>query len=382
MEYKALLDTVDALYGRYLSVLEDITNLESPTESKEAVDAVGRYFETLAREKGWLVEKLPLETAGDPICITMNPDAPGAPVTFSGHIDTVQPFGLFGDPPARIADGKLYGPGVTDCKGGVVAAFLAMDALERRGFTARPVKLILQTDEEVGSRISEKKTVAFMCEKAAGSVAFLNTEPCNPDCATLTRKGIWQARITVEGKATHSAECHKGANAIAAAALMLLELEKFKDPEGLTCNCGCIEGGTVPNAVPARCSFTADFRFATKEQQLQAQEAVTALTENPGIPGCRSSFHVFNARPAMVFSQANTDLLDRMNAIYVRCGMSALKTKVGTGGSDAAYTTEAGIPTVDSLGILGNGIHSVREFAYCDSLAESAKRLALAAYFL
>jgi hypothetical protein len=85
-----------------------------------------------------------------------------------------------------------------------------------------------------------------------------------------------------------------------------------------------------------------------------------------------------------VLFQANsfTDLLDRMNAIYVRCGMSALKTKVGTGGSDAAYTTEAGIPTVDSLGILGNGMHSVREFAYCDSLAESAKRLALAAYFL
>jgi len=236
MEYKALLDTVDALCGRYLSVLEEVTDLESPTESKEAVDAVGRCFEDLAREKGWLVEKLPLETAGDPICITMNPQASGAPVTFSGHIDTVHPLGLFGHPPARREDGRLYGPGVADCKGGVVASFLAMDALERLGFTARPVKLILQTDEEVGSRISGKKTVEFLCQKAAGSVAFLNTEPCNSGCATLTRKGIWQARIPVEGRAAHSADCHQGANAIAAAALMLLELEKFKDPRGLTCN--------------------------------------------------------------------------------------------------------------------------------------------------
>lgn len=375
----AVLDTIDALFEEYMTVWEDVCNLESPTADKAGVDAVGSYFETLARKKGWAVEKLPLETAGDPICITLNPEAKAAPVTFSGHIDTVHPRGLFGNPPVRRDAEKIYGPGVTDCKGGVVASFLAMDALERCGFTARPVKLILQTDEETGSRNSGKKTVAFMCEKAKGSAAFLNTEPTGYGTAVLSRKGIWRVRLNVRGIAAHSAECHKGANAVAEAACKLLELEKMKDPQGLTCNCGVIEGGTVANTVAARCSFLADIRFATKEQYEQAVRTVNEVAETVHIPGCTCEVEQVSYRPAMALRQENVELLEKMNAIYRENGLPELQAKSGSGGSDAAYTTEAGIPTIDSIGVEGDSIHSVKEFARSASLAESAKRLAAVA---
>ena len=382
MECKTLLDTIDALDQQYMSVWEAVCNLESPTACKAGVDAVGDYFETLAREKGWKIEKLALETAGNPICITMNPDAPGAPVTFSGHIDTVHPVGLFGQPPVRLDEDKIYGPGVADCKGGAVASFLAMDALERCGFTARPVQLILQTDEETGSRNSGKKTVEFMCEKAKNAIAFFNTEPCSKDKATLSRKGIWRAKLNVTGKAAHSSDCMNGASAIAEAAHKLLKLEQMKDKAGLTCNCGVIEGGTVANTVAASCSFLADIRFATQEQYDQAVAMVNEVAQTVHIPGCSCQVEHISYRPPMPLEQRNIDLLARMNEIYEAAGLPVLAPNVGVGGSDAAYTTLAGIPTIDSIGVFGDSIHSVQEFAWSASLGEAAKRLAVAAYFL
>lgn len=382
MQCKNLFETIDALSGQYMDLWETVCNLESPTSDKDGVDAVGSHFEKLALEKGWQVEKLPLETAGDPICITLNAGAKAAPVALSGHIDTVHPVGLFGTPPVRREGDRICGPGVTDCKGGVVACFLAMDALERCGFTARPVQLILQTDEETGSRNSGKKTVAFMCEKAKNAVAFLNTEPSHYHGAVLYRKGIWRVRFHVTGRAAHSADCGNGANAIAEAAHKLLKLEEMKDPDGLTCNCGVIEGGTVANTVAARCSFLADIRFANQEQYEQAVSTVNLVAQTVHIPGCSCQVEQISYRPSMPLRQENVELLAKMNAIYEANGLPVLETKSGVGGSDAAYTTEAGIPTVDSIGVEGDQIHSVLEFARASSLAESAKRLAAVAYCL
>jgi hypothetical protein len=101
----------------------------------------------------------------------MNPKASLAPITYSGHMDTVHPHGIFGYPPVRIDEEKVYGPGVIDCKGGVVCGFLAMEALQNCGFTARPIQMLLQSDEECGSKISNKATVRYICEKAKDSLA-------------------------------------------------------------------------------------------------------------------------------------------------------------------------------------------------------------------
>lgn len=379
MTYQACFQAIEERTSSFIQFWSDVCNLESPTAHKAGVDAVGAYFIREAQKRGWQIEINRQAVSGDAICITMNPDAKGTPVALSGHMDTVHPVGCFGSPAVRIEGDKIYGPGVTDCKGGAVAAFLAMDALAARGYTERPIRLILQSDEETSSKGSNKQTVAFMCEKAQGCAAFLNTEGHKKDGLVLTRKGIIRFRLTVIGEAIHSSNCADGVggiNAIAEAAHKLLELEKMKDKEGLTCNCGLIEGGSAPNTVPASCSFVADIRFATSEQMEQAERTVRAVAAHAYLPGSRCEVELISRRIAMEKSDKNDALLDRINAIYAEARLPAARKLHSNGGSDAAYVTAAGIPCVDSIGVEGGRIHSREEFAYLPSLPAAAKRMA------
>ncbi len=380
MKCQALFDIIDSMQAQYLDFLEDVCNIESPTDYKEGVDAVGSYFLEKARKNGWKTEIFAQKTAGNVICITLNPEADLPAVSVSAHMDTVYPLGTFGTPAVRRDDNNMYGPGVMDCKGGAVAAFMAMDALSQCGFHARPVQLLLQSDEETGSATSQKSTITYICEKAKDSAAFLNLEGLSGSKAVLRRKGILRYRFTVCGKALHSSRCADGSNAIAEAAYKIIELEKMKDPNGLTCNCGVIEGGTKANTVAAFCTFTADIRYSTLEEEERAKQIVQNVADTVTVKGCTCEVQKVSDRPAMIFSEKNAALLERMNAIFMENGLPYLTPGAALGGSDAAYVTMYGIPCVDNLGPEGANIHSTDEYIRLDSLAESAKRIASVIY--
>ena len=373
-----LFETIDALYEEYLDVWEAVCNIESPTRHKEGVDAVGRFFADRARARGWQVEVFPQPVAGDVVCITLNPDAKAAPLALSGHMDTVHPLGSFGTPAVHREGGNIYGPGVDDCKGGIVAAFLAMDALDRCGFTARPVQLLLQSDEEFN--LSNKTTIATICEKAKDAVAFLNLEGHVAGTACVIRKGIATFTFTVTGQEAHASACAEaGANAILEAAHKIIQLETWKDPDGLTCNCGVICGGTAVNTVPGQCEFKANVRFATQEQLEWARAEAKRIADEVHVPGCTCVVEQTGGRLAMEDRARNWELLAKMNAIFEGCGLPVLTGCKRKGGSDAADVTAYGIPCVDSIGVEGGAIHSPKEYAVMKSLKESAKRLAAVA---
>ncbi|MBR4863747.1 MAG: M20/M25/M40 family metallo-hydrolase [Oscillospiraceae bacterium] len=380
MACEKIFETIESLYEEYVQIWEDISNIESPTSYKEGVDAVGKYIIALAEKKGWKVDICPQAVSGDAICITMNADATEAPVSLSGHLDTVQPLGSFGTPAVRKDAEKMYGPGVHDCKGGVVVALLTMDALARCGYNKRPVQLLLQTDEETGSRGSNKETIKWICKMAEGSVGFFNLEGHGVGKAGIERKGIARYEITVSGKQAHSGKCDDGANAIAQAAHMLLELEKFKDRKTLTCNCGTIVGGSTPNTVPGSCTFVADFRYSTQEDKDVAEEAVKKVTSTVYVEGCTASYKLMSYRVSMPLRQRNLDLLDKVNEILAKEGLVTLIPNKLTGGSDASDVSAAGIPVLDNLGICGGKSHSENEFAHLRSLASCAKQLSAIVY--
>ena len=79
----------------------------------------------------------------------------------------------------------------------------------------------------------------------------------------------------------------------------------------------------------------------------------------------------------MEITEKNQNLLKETNEVYAKYNIPVLKSGFAQGGSDAAYTTIAGIPTIDSIGIDGGRIHSTEEFMYLDSLKEAAKRVAV-----
>ena len=379
MKCEKLFEIIKSRAEEYVDVWEKFALIESPTEYKDGVDAAGEYIASLARELRFEVKKIPEEAVGDVVVITMNGESGEAPIVFSGHIDTVHPIGSFGNPAVKRKNGNIYGPGVMDCKGGVVAAFAAMHALRDAGFKDRPIKLILQTDEEKNSRPSMKDTIRIMLEESGNAVAFLNCESIIKNTAVLMRKGIIQFEFEVTGKAMHSSKCPSGISAVTEAAHKIIELEKMKDIDGLTCNCGLISGGTAENTVAEKCVFTADIRFSNDNELETARNTVYEVAKKSYVGGtCTVTERPY--RPAMVKTDKNLALLDKLNKIYSANCLPNLSARLSLGGSDAAYTTEAGIPTVDSIGVAGDYIHTVNEYAVISSLEEATQRLASAVY--
>lgn len=383
METIRVFEKIEELSEEYIGVWEDICNIESPTSLKEGVDKVGEYIINLSRSFGWSVEINRQEVSGNAVCITMNPDASGAPVCLSGHIDTVHPVGSFGSPAVRIdrAEGKVYGPGVVDCKGGVASSLLCMAALHKCGYTERPVKLILQSDEEVSSVTSGKSTVKFMADCAKGCVAFLNCEGHTRGKVTVERKGILRFILDITGKAAHSSRCYDGRSAIVEAAHKIIEIEEgggaeWKDKGGITCNCGVISGGTVANTVPEKCSILIDFRYKNASQKERIIKRITEIAERSYVEGTTCTLSLKSERVSMEKCEANDALFEKIREIFDKNGLIPVERSESTGGSDAADMTSYGIPAVDNLGTCGGNIHSTDEWAHLDSLEYSAKMLA------
>lgn len=382
MNAREVFDKIDALTEEYTALWKRICEIESPSEDKAGVDAVGACFLALGAARGWHCEVMENEVAGNAICLTMHPEAEGRPIVLSGHMDTVHPHGLFGYPAVRTEGDLIYGPGVCDCKGGLVAAALAMAALDDLGFCARPIRLILQSDEEVNSNLSERKTLDFMFEHAKDAVAFLNCEPPGaPDRITVERKGILRYEFAITGVAAHSSQCYKGKNAIAEAAHKILALEEWKDPDGITCSCGVIEGGDAPNTVAKSCRFVADIRYKEGDRE-RVIESVRKVAEHSSLGDTTCILTLKSERIPMGRCERNLSLFARVREILLSCNFPEPCAYAANGGADSADMTAAGIPTLDSLGTLGGRIHSADEYSYLSALPAAAKRLAAIALSL
>jgi glutamate carboxypeptidase len=235
----------------------------------------------------------------------------------------------------------------------------------------------------MGSRPSEKASINYICERALGARAFFNLEGGNGRSAVITRKGINTFTFTVEGKAGHASRCAtEGASAILEAAHKIIACEAFKDADGVTCSCGVISGGTVSNAIPEKCVFKADVRYVTMEQRTAVIRWMEEIAAVSTVPGTRTTVTYGRGRIPMEYTERNVRLLADINVIYEQNGLAPLEGVSSTGGSDAADVTASGIPCLDNLGVCGDRIHSVEEYCLLSSVSASAKRLALAAYYL
>lgn len=221
-----------------------------------------------------------------------------------------------------------------------------------------------------------------MIEKSKDAIAFFNLEQASPnnECV-LSRKSILRYQFNITGKAAHSSMCMDGISAVSEAAYKILELEKLKDRDGITCNCGTISGGTVANTVPENCSFVADFRCPEAEEK-NVIEIIEKISGTSYLGGTTCTVEKVSSRPGMPLEERNLLLLNQINEIFSQNGMPVFQYKRGNGGSDAAYITKAGIPCIDNLGVIGGNIHSVKESVDLPSILSSAKRMALCAMFL
>jgi glutamate carboxypeptidase len=297
----------------------------------------------------------------------------GKPVLLLGHFDTVWSMGTLAGMPFRIAAGRAYGPGVYDMKAGIAMMIFALRALQAAGNKRRPVTVLLDTDEEVGSVTGRPviEATAKECE------AVLVLEPSQGPQGHLktSRKGVGDVTIRVRGRASHAGvDFEKGRSAIVELARQLLEIVKFTDPSrGITVNPGVIQGGTRSNVVAAEAWAEVDLRVVHAADAAMLEQKFAALRTFD--PDCSIEITGGINRPPMERTEATVRLLGIVQELARGIGMTLDESSTG-GGSDGNFTSALGIPTLDGLGALGEGAHAAHESIVIQELPQRTAILA------
>ena len=257
MSITRLLEAVRHRQPRLVARLRELVEIESPSDDPAAVNRAADLVEGWVRALGGSVLRHPGGSFGDVVEARFpGSDRAGKPVLLLGHLDTVWPMGTLATMPWREVRGedglRLMGPGVVDMKAGVVMALEAIAAVkEASGGLSRPVTLLLNPDEEVGSHVSRPHTERLARESSAVFVL----EPAQGLAYKTARKGVGHIELTVEGVAAHAGvDYAAGHSAVLEMARLLVEVCGWTDLRaGRTVNAGVVSGGTRSNVVAAHC---------------------------------------------------------------------------------------------------------------------------------
>ena len=350
--------------------LERLIALESPTSCKPAVDALGAALAEELSALGGAVEVIPKAEVGDVLRARWNAGEGG--IVIMSHMDTVWDVGTVAGRPTRIEGDCLYGVGAMDMKGGIVIALWALRALRALElFPEGPITYLLNSDEETGSRHSAAE---IETEALAHNVVFV-TEPPQDGAYKTQRKGVSQYTITATGRAAHSGADHEhGVNAIEEIAHQVIAVEAMTDYDiGTTANVGVISGGTRPNVVPAEARIEINVRAWTKVNQAAIHEQMMNL--KAAHPEAEIVVEGGVGVPPMERSPEIAALFKRAQALAAEMGIALEEGKTG-GGSDGNKTAALGVPTLDGMGMVGEGGHAVNEYGEISSLPERAAIMA------
>lgn len=348
---------------------------ESPTWD---ADAVNRMMDIVAYDlaaMGAQVERIAgrMGFGGSVRARLPHPDQGRVPgILIAGHMDTVHPIGTLDVLPFKREGDICYGPGLMDMKGGNYISLEALRQLMRAGIeTPLPVTVLFTPDEEVGT----PSTRDLIEAEAARHAYVLIPEPGHDDGGvTIGRYAIARFNLRTVGAPSHAgARLKDGKSAIAAMARRIVEIEDMTGPD-CTFSVGVIHGGKWVNCVSSVCDAEA-LSMAKKQEDLddgvarmlalqgeqngvafQVTRGVTRPVWRPDTPGTAKIFEV-------------------AKNIAKELGFE-MKGRSQGGGSDANFTGALGIPTLDSLGVRGDGLHTLNEHIQIDSLSERARLMA------
>lgn len=317
---------------------------------------------------------------------------PGPLFLWNSHLDvvpvgeesawTVPPFG------GVVRDGKLYGRGSCDVKGGVAAQLVAAAALARSGVPLQGTLVVTEVaDEEVGGLFGAKR-IAERTDLRPDAV--LVAEPTNNRICIGERGGVG-IRVTVYGRTAHGALPWEGVNAIEGMAQVINALREELWPRlaarrhpyfaPASATISLIEGGVKTNVVPDRCSIYIDRRLIPGENPDTAVDEVREVAERAiqTVPGLRVSVEPaaeWPGRPA-ILQPEDTPLVRTMVAVNDYLGLDSSLTGFSMG-TDGRFFAARGYPTV----IYGPGdpavAHQPDEWVSVDELLQCARAYALA----
>lgn len=356
-------------------LLIELVSYETPTRDKAHVDRLGNFIEAQFRQLGAAsIERFPQSEVGDQLLAKWNEKAPGKPIMFLIHTDTVWPLGTLAERPIRIdEDGRLFGPGAIDMKGGITIVLSALRGLCERGeLPDRPIWVLMTTDEEVGSIYS--KPIIETIAPQAGLVLVM--EPATIDEALKTsRKGIATYKLSIEGLPSHAGNApEKGINAIMEFAQQAIKINGFNDlKRGTSVSVTVVHGGSATNVIPAHVEAFIDTRAITVSAYQDIHERMMSLI--PFIPGAKIRVEKINGHQPMERNAQMQRDFAQCKAIGERYGLTVREDTSG-GASDGNTVAALGIPVLDGLGPQGDGLHALNEHVVLNSLPRRSTLIA------
>ncbi len=296
----------------------------------------------------------------------------GEGLMLNGHMDTV-PIGDSKqwnyNPYGQLSNGRLYGRGASDMKGGI-AAMLSALSNSKLGSAKRRLAISFVADEEVafaGSLLLLKEHKGFFDGVKYGIIG----EPTDMKIE-IAQKGIVDMTICFRGKAAHGSKPWLGVNAIQKAAIFVTEYAKLADDFGIkddvlgkgTVNIGTINGGTAINVVPDSCTITVDRRIVPGETATLASRQISSLLRRLGI---RASVKIRSARPPFRINMDSKILKLLKEAHNSRLGGSAGYTEA------ELYKSYAGIDSVVFSPGVNAVIHKSNEYIRVADLNAASK---------
>ncbi|MBS8259535.1 M20/M25/M40 family metallo-hydrolase [Roseibium polysiphoniae] len=359
--------------GQILAGLKPWVECESPTYDAAAVDRMMDLATYDLVAAGATIERIPGRMGfGGSVRATFPHKSAGVPgILISGHLDTVHPVGTLDVLPWRIDGNKCYGPGVMDMKAG---NYLAIDAIRKLGLTGHetplPITVLFTPDEEVGTP-STRELIEMEARK---NKYVLVPEPASADGGAVTgRYAIARFHLKAKGKPSHASwALEDGRSAIAAMARKILQVEALTTPD-CTFSVGVVKGGQWVNCVSSLCEAEV-LSMAKRQADLDdGVERMLALSEEAG--GVVFEVTQSVTRPVWEPSSQTLAMYDLARDVAKEIGFDLTHGSAG-GGSDGNFTGAMGVPTLDSIGVRGRGLHTLDEHIYIDSLVERAQLMA------
>ncbi len=302
-------------------------------------------------------------------------------IVLSGHLDTV-PVGdesQWKYPPLQVTekDGKLFGRGTVDMKGGVASLIAVMDAISRSNIELNYRLVFAGTaDEEVGMNGAFHLKEKGIMDNAE---CLIITEATDLKVG-IAEKGPYWIRVKVKGKAAHGSMPEVGINAIEG---VCVGIKAFKDIVPITkhdllgqttLNVGMINGGTKINVVPEDCYIDCDFRLIPEVNQEEFNSSITELLKKLSDENdCQYTHEVLHIVPAV---ETNQDELIVKGLMKWSKRIAKLDEKpIGlTYGTDAAALIP---PDSIPFAIIGGGspsvLHQANEYVHLSDLVDASK---------
>jgi acetylornithine deacetylase len=290
--------------------------------------------------------------------------AKGRTLMFCGHTDTVGVTGMRDPFVPMERDGRLFGRGAQDMKGGVAAMIAAAGTIAQKGLASGRLVVAAVVDEEHSSIGAEALVKNW---RADGAVV---TEPTDLAIA-VGHKGFAWVAVEVAGKAAHGSRPADGQDAILRLGRVLGRLEvldaalQARPPHPLvgtgSLHASFVEGGRELSSYPDRAILQMERRTLPGEPESTAiaevREILDALVRED--PTFRASASAMFSRPAYEVS-AEHELPQALASSLAKIGAAARITGASFW-TDAAVLGHAGIPSV-LFGPGGAGLHSTEEY--------------------